>query len=413
MDTISLIGSLLYQWDTGRKVKIASPNCINVDEVHFTNDMQDALVVEPKSADNVYYAEIPNILLQDKRNIKVYVVMHTENGERTVCSRGLTVNSRQKPADYIYTETEVKSYEKLDQRIKALEETAALTAPQNLTDNEKVQTRANIDAVGGIATATVGQVIAVKAVDENGKPTEWECLDQDWGALQNKPFGDLPTGGDTLTWDGNTEGLEYTDLGTGGALMYYKVSDSVPTKTDFANGFIIGFSTGDNGFSDGETAQGYFSTDTFAVMYDSMFLILGEQVDLTGTGNYTTPGVYFRVNTGADCGDPRTLTIPGYTGFPVTKKIEEKYLPDRGPIYLYVDAENYLYATEDTSDASKRLTCDELERFIKSGRYMLLVFKEGALTGYMYPNSIYIDNGVGTVMTMAAANFYTAEYVAE
>ena len=177
MDTINIIGGLLYQWDTDRKVKIIPPNSISVDEVHFTNDLQDALVVEPKSADNVLYADIPNILLQEKRNIKVYVVMHTENGERTVCSRGLTVNSRQKPADYIYTETEVKSYEKLDQRIKALEETAALTAPQNLTDNEKVQTRANIDAVGGIATATVGQVIAVKAVDENGVPKEWEAID--------------------------------------------------------------------------------------------------------------------------------------------------------------------------------------------------------------------------------------------
>lgn len=118
MDTINIIGGLLYQWDTDRKVKIIPPNNISVDEVHFTNDLQDALVVEPKSADNVLYADIPNILLREKRNIKVYVVMHTENGERTVCSRGLTVNPRQKPADYIYTETEVKSYEKLDQRIK-------------------------------------------------------------------------------------------------------------------------------------------------------------------------------------------------------------------------------------------------------------------------------------------------------
>ena len=34
---------------------------------------------------------------------------------------------------------------------------------------------------GGITisndTATVGQVISVKAVDDNGKPTEWECVD--------------------------------------------------------------------------------------------------------------------------------------------------------------------------------------------------------------------------------------------
>lgn len=27
------------------------------------------------------------------------------------------------------------------------------------------------------STASVGQTIVVKAIDENGKPTEWECID--------------------------------------------------------------------------------------------------------------------------------------------------------------------------------------------------------------------------------------------
>lgn len=224
MDIINLIGGLLYQWDTGRKVKIESPSCINVDEVHFTNDMQDALVVEPKSADNVYYAEIPNILLQEKRNIKVYVVMHTENGERTVCSRGLTVNSRQKPADYIYTETEVKSYEKLDQRIKALEETAVLTAPQNLTDNEKVQARANIDAIGAPQTAEVGQFIKVTEVDENGKPIAWEAGNPDWEQMENKPFHKEEC---VLTF------LEPTDVTFDGYWVYSeRIVDTVYTREE-------------------------------------------------------------------------------------------------------------------------------------------------------------------------------------
>lgn len=40
--------------------------------------------------------------------------------------------------------------------------------------------RVSKDEVGGIkiaSTAEVGQVIAVKAVDAQGKPTEWECVD--------------------------------------------------------------------------------------------------------------------------------------------------------------------------------------------------------------------------------------------
>lgn len=69
---------------------------------------------------------------------------------------------------------------------------------------------------GGIPvpeTAEVGQTIVVKAVDENGKPTEWECADfpeggsggetvqSDWNQydetapdfIKNKPFGDFLT----------------------------------------------------------------------------------------------------------------------------------------------------------------------------------------------------------------------------
>ena len=58
---------------------------------------------------------------------------------------------------------------------------------QDLTDEQKAQARANIGAAaedetggGGIpipTTAEVGQTIVVKAVDESGKPTEWECAD--------------------------------------------------------------------------------------------------------------------------------------------------------------------------------------------------------------------------------------------
>lgn len=78
---------------------------------------------------------------------------------------------------------------------------AALLAAAGLTEEMKAQARANIGAagvddipempenIGGIPidTAEVGQTIAVKAVDENGKPTEWEAAD-------------LPSGGGGAEW---------------------------------------------------------------------------------------------------------------------------------------------------------------------------------------------------------------------
>lgn len=52
------------------------------------------------------------------------------------------------------------------------------------------------DEVGGVKVASaaeVGQTIVVKAVDKNGKPTEWECANfpegvKSWHDLENKPF---------------------------------------------------------------------------------------------------------------------------------------------------------------------------------------------------------------------------------
>lgn len=48
-------------------------------------------------------------------------------------------------------------------------------------------------------------------------------------------FVDNPT--DTLTWDGNTDGLEYVDMGNG--MVAYHISDAVPTPADIVNGMTL------------------------------------------------------------------------------------------------------------------------------------------------------------------------------
>jgi hypothetical protein len=54
---------------------------------------------------------------------------------------------------------------------------AVLFIPQNLTPEQQAQARENIGVVASPETATVGQTIVVKEVDENGKPTQWEAAD--------------------------------------------------------------------------------------------------------------------------------------------------------------------------------------------------------------------------------------------
>lgn len=114
----------LWQWDTGRQIKITPKENAIVDEVHFSNAYsKDALVVNPQvNEQGSIVADIPNILLWQVFPINVYVVMDFPNGKGTIYEEQLKINSRKKPSDYIYTETEVRNYEALEERIKTLEE---------------------------------------------------------------------------------------------------------------------------------------------------------------------------------------------------------------------------------------------------------------------------------------------------
>lgn len=120
---IKPVGGELWQWDTGRTVEVkAKPGC-TVDEVHFFNGTTEtALIGIVENVDGIVEANIPNVFLQSANNLVVYSVMVDPDGERTTESATFAVNKREKPDDYVYTETELLSWGVLDQRIKALEE---------------------------------------------------------------------------------------------------------------------------------------------------------------------------------------------------------------------------------------------------------------------------------------------------
>lgn len=115
----------LWQWDLGRKVKFVPSEGITVDEVHFGNVFSgEALVVEPKVDETTgdIVANVPNILATQFFSINVYAVMLIPDGKITTERVILDVTAREKPSDYVYTETEIKNYDALEKRIKALEE---------------------------------------------------------------------------------------------------------------------------------------------------------------------------------------------------------------------------------------------------------------------------------------------------
>ena len=106
-----------YQWDLNQKLIVDD---ISVNEVHFcTRACSEALVVEVKDIDGLRVADVPNILLQKSFDLKAYAY----------CGDGYTIREeyfeiieRTKPTDYIYTETEVKRYEHLEEAIAAVAE---------------------------------------------------------------------------------------------------------------------------------------------------------------------------------------------------------------------------------------------------------------------------------------------------
>ena len=119
----------LWQWSTGRLVKLEPSAGTTIDEVHFYNGTTpNALngVIKEDGGDKV--AEIPNIFLQSANDIVVYVVMVDDTGKKTTESSVLNVNPRPKPDSYVYTETEVLTWEKFDERLKKLEDGVATSA---------------------------------------------------------------------------------------------------------------------------------------------------------------------------------------------------------------------------------------------------------------------------------------------
>lgn len=97
-----------WQWDTGQKVKVPE----NVPTVHFKFGVT---AVELPVTDQ--WVDVPDELLQTGKD----VLLWTYKEDHTLDTARIPVERRPKPADYIYTPTEIKTWEQLDERIKALE----------------------------------------------------------------------------------------------------------------------------------------------------------------------------------------------------------------------------------------------------------------------------------------------------
>jgi len=105
-----------FQWDLEQKLIVSDPT---VNEVHFSHNVDsESLVCEVYELDGLRVVNVPNILLQEDWKINVYAYC----SNYTKVSACFKVIPKAKPADYVYTETEVMSWQEYGERIAALEE---------------------------------------------------------------------------------------------------------------------------------------------------------------------------------------------------------------------------------------------------------------------------------------------------
>lgn len=113
------------QWDLNRKIIVEDDSIV---KVHFTNLLnKTALVSEVKN----HLADVPNVLLQDYGTILIYGY----DGNYTKYVEAFRVVRKEKPEDYIYTETEVLNYNNLLERMNNIEGSIEQVVTDYLREN--------------------------------------------------------------------------------------------------------------------------------------------------------------------------------------------------------------------------------------------------------------------------------------
>lgn len=207
----------LWQWDSGQRLIVPhGSGC----EVHYKNPGEDmALVVNTYELDGQTVADIPNILLQRAGELTAYVYVCMGDA----CTIDKTVHHilpRPKPADYVYTETEIKTYTALEARLDEIEANGvsdqqvekAVTKyldenpldagllhydrPQELTEEEKAQARANL----GIETYQGAYTVTPHTRNAYTLETAQKLMDGDIH-IQKIPYAEVSntSGGTTAT----------------------------------------------------------------------------------------------------------------------------------------------------------------------------------------------------------------------
>lgn len=109
----------LWQWDTGRRVRVDDSS---VKQVHYQNKCFGRSVDVDVGDDGT--AIIPDELLQDWHPLTAYAYVTDDAGGYTKVQVDFAVHRRARPADYVYTPTEHAGFDRLRAEIGNLDDLA-------------------------------------------------------------------------------------------------------------------------------------------------------------------------------------------------------------------------------------------------------------------------------------------------
>ena len=190
-----------------------------------------------------------------------------------------------------------------------------------------------------------------------------------WNDLKDRPFYEETTevGGDTLTWDGNTEELLSTDTGN-----MWLISEAVPTLDDCTDGGSTTVWKDDGAEKVTNLTQAHFMPVIDGVIILGLYFIsvaeyasgkVVEELSCT----FPKAGVY-----AMNAGKKQSLTINGYTGFVTTKTmvkpLDEKYLPESvkggASTTFTINSDTHtIYLADSTTEASS----EDIDRAMARG----------------------------------------------
>ena len=353
----------LWQWDTGvRLVMDEACEAVNLSEDTF------GVTVDVTAAEDgkTWVAAVPDEMLQKPGDLICYAVQSTATGTITAAYRSFRVNRRPKPAGYVATPTEARTWQELDDR--------KIDAPQ---------------------VAQVGEVLTVEAVDADGKPKKWKTA----------PGVNITT---ELTH-------ESTDSQVPSAKAAY---DAIGQKIDKNQGTknagkILGIGADGNVTPQNKPAQALAgaaapTTATAGVVGQEYYVIVNNAVTemyvctAVANGTYTwdkvefgggnTTGVSLGI-TGASVGQIAKITAVDSAGKPTAW--EPVDMPNRLDVTVSMGDNGWVVSHKFAEikaayDAGRVVQLIDTDTFRK---YSLIGFFPGSIEGVTYADFRFIDSG--------------------